>query len=308
MSAVASGRYAPSPTGDLHVGNLRTAMVAWLAARRGGADFAMRMEDLDDTARRSLGDSQLRDLRALGIDWDGPVVYQSDDLDAYQRALDGLSRAGLTYPCYCSRREIREAASAPHGDPAPDGAYPGTCRDLSTEERSRRDASGRAPALRLRAQVGSVSFVDGHHGPTTATVDDFVLRRRDGVPAYNLAVVVDDAAMGITQIVRGDDLLLSTPRHLHMADLLGVERPTYLHVPLVLNRDGARLAKRDGAVTLNDLAASGHDVNAVRAMLARSLGLSGEGEAVAMDDLRARFDPVLLPREPWRFDPGSFGP
>ncbi|MGI9601545.1 MAG: tRNA glutamyl-Q(34) synthetase GluQRS [Acidimicrobiales bacterium] len=305
-----SGRYAPSPTGDLHVGNLRTAMVAWLFARRTGRAFLMRMEDLDDTARRELGGQQLRDLEALGIDWDGPIVYQSDRLDHYNHHIDALIDTGLTYRCYCSRREIREAASAPHGDPMPDGAYPGTCRNLAEAECRRREADGRAPALRLHAQVDAVDFVDGLAGSSRAMVDDFVIRRRDGVPAYNLAVVVDDADMGVDQVVRGDDLLPSTPRHLHLADLLGVDRPEYAHVPLVHNDAGERLAKRDGAVTLTELAAIGHPPSAVRAWLAHSLGLAAATEPVSMADLLDRFDPQQLPSEPWVFTrpPDRFEP
>lgn len=298
-----AGRYAPSPTGDLHVGNLRTAMVAWLLARTTGRRFLMRMEDLDDTAHRSHGVGQLADLRALGLDWDGDVEHQSDHLDRYDAAIATLLATNRTYPCYCSRREIREAASAPHGDPMPDGAYPGTCRKLSAAQRRAREAAGRPPALRLDAGAPTVTFEDGLHGVTTAMVDDFVLRRRDGVPAYNLAVVVDDAAMGVDQVVRGDDLLLSTPRHLVLADLLGLGRPTHLHVPLVVTTAGERLAKRDGAVTLADLAAHGVTADDVRAQLAASLGLCTPDDRPTMTDLGAAFEPSRLPRNPWVFRP-----
>ncbi|MDH4169977.1 MAG: tRNA glutamyl-Q(34) synthetase GluQRS [Acidimicrobiia bacterium] len=298
---MSAGRYAPSPTGDLHVGNLRTAMLAWLYARSTGRRFLMRMEDLDDNACRELGTGQLADLAALGIDWDGDVVYQSERLDRYDHHIDRMVQAELTYPCYCSRREVREAASAPHGDPMPDGAYPGTCRSLSADQRRAREDAGRAPALRLRAQVDAMDFVDDQCGLTRAAVDDFVIRRRDGVPAYNLVVVVDDAEMGIDQVVRGDDLLHSTPRHLHLADLLGFDHASYAHVPLAVNAEGVRLAKRDGAVTLTELAEKGLDANRMRSLMAASLGLAGPDEPLTMADLLGRFDPRRLPRDPWVF-------
>ncbi|WP_420611268.1 tRNA glutamyl-Q(34) synthetase GluQRS [Candidatus Poriferisodalis sp.] len=250
------GRWAPSPTGDLHLGNLRTALLAWLFARSAGGRFLWRFEDLDGAVRPQFYDSQLRDVAALGLDWDGEPVRQSERLDRYRDAIADLRRRDLTYECFCSRREIAEAAAAPHG-PSPEGAYPGTCRHLTPAEREQRRSSGRPPALRLR--VGSdgpepteVTVVDRQLGAYTGTVDDFVIQRGDGTPAYNLAVVVDDAAQGITEIVRGDDLLPSSPRQAHLAQLLGIEPPSYAHVPLVLGPVGRRLAKRDGAVTLQD--------------------------------------------------------
>jgi glutamyl-tRNA synthetase len=261
------------------------------------------MEDPDRASVRAehyVG--QLDDLRGLGLDWDGPVARQSERGDGYRAALATLEEADLTYPCYCTRREIQEAASAPHGDPAPEGAYPGTCRTLTAADRAEREAAGRRPALRLRADPGLVvSFVDRRHGRVSAAVDDVVLRRGDGTPAYNLAVVVDDAAQGVEEVVRGDDLLLSTPRQLHLASLLGLPAPAYAHVPLVVGPDGARLAKRHGAVTLGDRAALGESPDDVRSLLAASLGLARAGERVSMSMLLARFDPDALPRAPWVF-------
>jgi glutamyl-tRNA synthetase len=295
---VATGRFAPSPTGPLHLGNLRTALVAWLLARTSGGDFLLRVEDLQarpDNAANEAG--QRRDLGALGLDWDGPVVRQSERRARHDQVLAELSARGLTYPCYCSRREIREAAAAPQGQPP--GAYPGTCRDLAEEHRTLLEAEGRPAALRLRAEGEVVTIVDRFRGEVTATVDDLVLRRNDGVPAYNLAVVVDDADQGVQEVVRGDDLLTSTPRQAHLADLLGLARPTWAHVPLVLGPDGERLAKRHGAVTLGDLASSGVGADGVRAELAASLGLAAAGETVTMGDLLARFDPAALPTAPW---------
>lgn len=293
------GRFAPSPTGDLHVGNLRTALLAWLFARAAGSRFAVRMEDLDSAvARPEHEEAQLRDLAALGLDWDGPVVRQSARRELYDDAVDQLDAHGLVYPCFCTRREIQAAASAPHG-PLPEGAYPGTCRDLGAAARRQREREGRRPALRLRAGAPEVTVVDRQLGPFTAVVDDVVLRRNDGTPAYNLAVVVDDAAQGIGEVVRGDDLLSSSPRQAFVGRLLGFAVPSYAHVPLVLAPDGTRLAKRHGSVTLADRLRGGQSAPAVRGWLAASLGLAAPGEEPDLDELVARFVPADLPREPW---------
>jgi glutamyl-tRNA synthetase len=285
---VSAGRFAPSPSGDLHLGNLRTALLAWLFARSTGRDFLMRIEDLD-RVREGAEAGQLADLRALGIDWDGPVVRQSERTALYEDAITRLTDSGLTYECFCTRREILEAASAPH---APDGAYPGTCRSLTAEERATKT---RPPALRLKADVTEFPIYDVIHGEFHGQVDDFVLRRVDGVPAYNLAVVVDDGAQGIDQVVRGDDLLTSSPRQAYLASLLELPTPTYAHVPLALNAQGKRLAKRDGAVTLADQAAMGLGPLDVRRMLAESLELDPA-------NLLADFDPARLPTTPWIFE------
>ena len=304
MSNVPTGRFAPSPTGALHLGNLRTAMVAWLFARSDGGRFLVRMEDLDEAVARPEHErSQLEDLRAIGLDWDGEVVRQSERRAIHGAAIARLVEDGRTYPCYCTRREIRDAVSAPNSSsPGVEGEYPGTCRELSAAQRAAREEAGRPPALRLRADGAVVTVTDRLAGTITAAVDDVVIRRNDGVPAYNLAVVVDDGAQGVEQVVRADDLLPSTPRQVHLARLLDLPVPLYAHVPLVLGADGARLAKRHGAVTLEDRAALGETAHDVRALLARSLGLSDPGEPVTMGDLLARFDPDRLPRQPWVLD------
>jgi glutamyl-tRNA synthetase len=274
--------------------------VAWLFARSGGSRFVVRMEDLDlRTSSPVHEESQLADLAALGLDWDGAVIHQSGRFDRYRAAIGQLEQSGLTYPCYCTRREIREAAAAPHGL-APDGAYPGTCRRLSTRERRAHEAAGRRAAIRLDAGAAAVTFTDRIHGIVTGPVDDVVLCRNDGVPAYNLAVVVDDAAQGIGDVVRADDLLLSTPRQIHLGRLLGLPIPSYAHIPLVLGPDGDRLAKRHGAVTLADLAARGCDVRHVRARLAASLGLAAPDEVPSLSTLLSRFDVARLPRQAWQ--------
>lgn len=294
---MATGRFAPSPTGELHLGNLRTALVAWLFARSAGSAFLLRMEDLDPLTSSATHEArQLADLSALGIDWDLPVVRQSARRADHERALATLIDGGLTFPCFCSRREIREAAAAPH---AGAGRYPGTCRDLKTRAVAAREASGRPAALRLRSSGEMVTVLDRLHGEVRGTADDIVLRRNDGVPAYHLAVVVDDDDQGIEEVVRGDDLLSATPSQAHLLDLLGRPRPTWAHVPLALGPDGERLAKRHGSVTLTDLAAVGVGADLVRARLAVSLGLTEPDEPAPMSLLLERFDPDLLPREPW---------
>jgi glutamyl-tRNA synthetase len=293
-----AGRFAPSPSGELHLGNLRTALLAWLFARASGRRFILRVEDLD-RARAGAEAVQLRDLAAVGLDWDGEVVRQTERGALYEEAIGRLTAAGLTYECYCTRREIQEAPSAPH---APQGAYPGTCRDLTSAERARRRRE-RPAAIRLRAAVTDWAVADVLHGRYSGLVDDFVLRRNDGVVAYNLAVVVDDAAQGIDQVVRGDDLLSSAPRQAYLGGLLGVPVPQYAHVPLVLNPAGRRLAKRDGAVTLTALAAAGVGPGQVTALLLESLGLPD-----TLPEALAAFDPASLPREPWILDPQDLTP
>ena len=285
-----AGRFAPSPSGELHVGNLRTAILAWLFARSTGRRFLLRVEDLD-RARAGAEAAQLRDLAAVGVTWDGAVVRQTDREPLYTAAIGQLAAAGLTYECFCTRREIQEAPSAPH---APQGAYPGTCRGLSTAELEFK-RSTRPAAIRLRSSVAEWTVEDVLHGTYTGVVDDFVLRRNDGVTAYNLAVVVDNAEQGIDQVVRGDDLLPSTPRQAYLASLLNMPVPEYAHVPLVVNADGARLAKRDGAVTLDDLAAVGLPAEAVRRTILESLGLP----AASLEAALAAFSPAGLPRGPW---------
>lgn len=305
---MATGRFAPSPTGVLHLGNLRTGLLAWLFARSADSRFLMRIDDLDPVRSDAGAEAQqLADLAALGLDWDPPVLRQSERRTEHDAALAELEARGLTYRCWCSRREIREASEAPHAPTAgeaPPAAYPGTCRELSAAARRERDESGRPAALRLRALGETVTVVDRLHGPVSALVDDVVLRRNDGVPAYNLATVLDDAAQGVEEIVRGDDLLVSTPRQAHLADLLGLPRPGWAHVPLVVGADGDRLAKRHGAVTLGDLARLGVDGDGTCSILAASLGLAEPGERVVAGDLVERFDPAAVPREPWTLEEG----
>lgn len=292
------GRFAPSPTGPLHLGNLRTALLAWLLAQRTGGHLLLRFEDLDRAnSSRQNERRQLDELAALGIDHQGEVLRQSERFDLYGEVLDDLRDRDLVYPCYCSRREIREAIRAPHGS-TPDGVYPGTCRTLGHRERSAREEAGRTPAWRLRASAEEIQVDDALCGPTVSVAEDIVLQRNDGVPAYNLAVVVDDAAQEVTQVVRGADLLAVTGGQIHLQRLLGYATPQYAHVPLVLGPDGERLSKRHGAVTLEDLASAGTSSTAVLGVLGRSLGCDREDPRSAAD-LLGDFDPGRVPRTPW---------
>jgi glutamyl-tRNA synthetase len=267
----------------------------------------LRFEDLDATAvRREYYDSQRRDLEALGIDWDEELV-QSEHLERYREAIEDLVRRGLTYECFCSRREIREAAAAPHID-LPEGAYPGTCRRITASMRRSRLDAGDAWALRLRTDGSARTFVDRLAGPVVGRLDDQILARRDAVPAYNLVVVLDDRHQGVEEVVRGDDLITSTPRQIHIAELFGMEPPRYTHVPLVLGPRGERLAKRDGAVTLADRLALGETPSRVRGLIASSLGLADDhADEPTPGELLERFDPEALPRRPWRLSQSELG-
>jgi glutamyl-tRNA synthetase len=293
------GRFAPSPTGPLHLGSLRTALVAWLMARSAGARFLLRIEDLDpQRSRREFEEGQIADLRTLGIDWDEQPVRQSERTWLYDDALAKLHAAGGLYPCFCTRAEIREAASAPHGK-LPEGFYPGTCREIPPAERRRRIESGERFALRLRADGQRIGWDDRLMGEQSGPVDDFVVVRADGVHAYQLAVTVDDAAQRIGEVVRGADLAESTPRQILLQRLLGLPTPSYAHVPLVLGPSGVRLAKRDGGATLAD---RDEPAAATLALLAHSLGLASDREHVrSAVDLIPEFTPEAVPRNLVKF-------
>jgi glutamyl-tRNA synthetase len=284
------GRFAPSPTGDLHLGGARTALVAWLSARAAGSTFVLRMEDLDRPRVVAGAEARiLEDLRALGLDWD-EFFRQSERLDHYQRAVDKLVAGGRAFPCFCSRAEL--AASAPHGDEGP--RYPGTCRDLNSAQIAERSRT-RKPSLRLRVEPGAITWTDAVHGERcddpSQQVGDFVIRRADGIFAYQLAVVVDDAEMGIEEVVRGDDLLASTARQIYLYRALGFREPRFAHVPLVLGPDGQRLSKRHGAIAVREYADA-------LVKLAVSLNLCAPDEEVRARDLIARFSFDRLPKAP----------
>jgi len=292
------GRLAPSPTGRLHLGHARTFLLAWWHARASGGRVVLRLEDLD-RARVKAGASEecLRDLEWLGLDWDGAAHVQSDDLGAYERALETLLASGRAYACSCSRADIQRALSAPHAGEG-ELRYPGTCRARGPAAPTTREVS-----VRLRVPAGELELVDGFAGPFRCDVQrevgDFLLARRDGVFAYQLAVVVDDARAGVNEVLRGDDLLPSTARQWYLQDVLGLPHPRWFHVPLVLASDGERLAKRRGDLALAALRAAGADPRALVAWAARSAGQEC-GERVRAVEVTPNFDLGRVPREPVR--------
>ncbi len=293
-----AGRFAPSPTGHLHVGNLRTALAAWLFARSDDSPFWLRFEDLDSNAvRDEYYESQRQDLSNLGLDWDGEPVLQSQRYDLYRDAIARLVERAETYECYCSRREIRTAAQAPNGGMAALSRYPGTCRHLTSAQRQAKRDAGRPPAIRMRGTDETVIATDELCGEVSGDFTDLVIVRNDGTPAYNLVVVVDDADQGVELVVRADDLLDSTPAHIGLAQLLGLSPPRYAHVPLVVGADGFRLTKQEGAVTLGDRMALGETPALVLGFLAESLGLIDEVQPIeTAADLIESFDPTKISR------------
>jgi glutamyl-tRNA synthetase len=297
------GRFAPSPTGPLHLGNAWAALLGWLWARKEGGEFALRIEDLDAARCRSeFVDLLRRDLDWLGLTFDGPVVFQSQRAELYGAALERLLAQGRAYPCFCSRTEVARAATAPHG-PADDGpVYPRTCARLKEVEAATR-ARTRPPALRFRVTAGTERFDDAVHGPVAqnveAVVGDFVVRRNDGVASYQLAVVVDDADLAVTHVLRGDDLLTSTPRQLQLARTLGLLVPRYAHVPLLVGPDGKRLAKRNGPPSLSELRERGVPPERLLGLLAGWAGL-WDGRPVSVPELIEAFSLARLPRSPVR--------
>ena len=292
------GRFAPSPSGRMHLGNLWSCLLAWLAARSQGGRMVLRLEDLDpDRCTQDWCDQVMRDLEWLGLDWDNEPVYQSRRTEAYRASFTQLEERGLIYPCYCTRAE-RLAASAPHRS---DGVviYDGRCRRLSPQEREEL-AGTRRPAWRVEVPEETASFVDRIQGPFSQNLardcGDFILRRSDGVYAYQLAVVVDDAAMGVTQVVRGSDLLDSTPRQLWLQKELGLPHPEYGHVPLLLAPDGRRLAKRDRDQELGALQ-NQYTAPELVGRLAHLAGLIPEPAPVTPAELVPLFSWEKLPKE-----------
>lgn len=279
------GRFAPSPSGRMHLGNVFSAMLAWLSVRSAGGKMILRIEDLDpDRCRPEYAEQLKRDLEWLGLGWDEEQTPQSQRTAAYAEAFARLD----TYPCYCSRSELH-AASAPH---ASDGTflYAGTCRNLTAAERA---AKTRRPAWRVRVPEEQISFTDGLQGQVRETLSrscgDFILRRSDGVYAYQLAVVVDDAAGGVTEVVRGRDLLSSTPRQLWLQTQLGLPHPRYFHVPLLLAPDGRRLSKREHDLDLGALRRT-HTPEQLLGKLAFLAGLLDRPEAASAAELAREFD------------------
>jgi glutamyl-tRNA synthetase len=297
------GRYAPSPSGDLHLGNLRTALLAWLFVRSYNGRFVLRIEDLDrPRVRPGATERMLTDLHWLGLDWDegpdcgGPYApyTQSERIDIYQHYLQRLRNLGLVYPCYCSRAEIAQLAHTLQQGEEDGPRYPGTCRYLTEAQRQHFEERGRRPALRFRVDDERiVSFTDLLIGPTTQhvqrSVGDFILLRSDGIFAYQFAVVVDDALMRINQVVRGADLLSSTARQILLYEALGFPVPPFAHVPLLLDEQGKRLAKRTQSMGLEPLRTAGMTPAQVIGQLAASCGLVEQGECISAMGLAQRY-------------------
>lgn len=304
------GRYAPSPTGSLHLGNLRTALAAYLSVRAQRGTFLLRIEDIDRARSRPEWEPrQLADLAALGIEWDAPPVHQSERLGLYSDAIRLLERAGRTFECFCSRKDLREAASAPHEDGDSEPPYPGTCRELAAGALAMRRALGNQSCVRLRVAGAPQRLTDLFVGPSEIDLEanggDFVIRRADGEFAYQLACAVDDADQGITEVLRGADLLASGLRQQWLLSVLGRPAPSYFHLPLMLGGGGKRLSKRAGDDDLTAYLAKGFDATAVRSYLGMTLGLASAGERRSMGELIDAWDPAKIPRGAVQFDEAS---
>jgi glutamyl-tRNA synthetase len=295
------GRLAPSPTGAQHVGNARTYLIAWLAARSVGGRVVLRIEDLDSPRiKPGAAEQAIEDLRWLGLDWDDEPIVQTQRLRHYEAALGKLQAAELIYPCTCTRTDIEAAASAPHAEHE-GPIYPGTCAHRRAADAA--SLTDRPFAWRFRVPAGPMTYHDEFRGPTTIALSqiggDFVVWKSAGSPAYQLAVVVDDAAQGVTEVIRGDDLVPSTPRQLLLYRALGLPAPRFAHVPLVIGPDGRRLAKRHGDTRLSTLRTAGVKSESLLGLLAYSCGWLEKIEPITARDLLPLFRLVSIPREPF---------
>ena len=295
------GRLAPSPTGLLHLGHARTFLLAFWHIRARSGELLLRMEDLDGPrAELRFADAALADLEWLGMDWDGAPFVQSSQLSRLNAAVSALIDTGKAYPCVCSRADIRSAQSAPHAGSA-EPRYPGTCRGLYASFAEAERISGRAAGARLLVPDGSITIEDGVAGSSTwnvaRDVGDFLIAKRDKAPAYQLAVVVDDHAQGINEVLRGDDLLPSAARQWHVQKALGLAHPSWYHVPLVTDESGRRLAKREADLSLAELRRGGTDPRAIVAWAARSAGIA-VNERVTATEVTPFFELAALPKEP----------
>ncbi|MDX2037670.1 MAG: tRNA glutamyl-Q(34) synthetase GluQRS [Isosphaeraceae bacterium] len=303
------GRLAPSPTGGLHVGHARTFLVAWLAVRSRGGRLILRIEDIDaGRVRPGAAEAAIADLAWLGIDWDEGPIHQSTRFDHYRAALEGWIARGLVYPCTCTRAEIERAASAPHaGEEGP--TYPGSCASRTAEEGVDLERRGIAFAWRFRTDDRRVGWNDLVVGPIERGLGgDFIIAREPFAPSYQLAVSVDDALMGVTQVLRGDDLIPSTPRQIRLLESLEARVPHYGHIPLVHDADGRRLAKRDGSIKLAALREAGIDPRRLIGYLARSCGWTDGIEPSSPRDWIDRFELRSIPPEPWTLVPPHWPP
>lgn len=310
-SLAQKGRFAPSPTGRMHLGNLFGALLSWLSVKSVGGQWLLRIEDIDpQRSRQEYANQLMSDLEWLGLVWDGTPVYQSQRSEIYEHYFEQLQRRGLTYPCYCTRADLL-ATQAPHES---DGrvVYPGTCRPKGVGQMGAMEPIGSMSPMspigsigpkasqRLMVSDSEVSFTDGHYGPQGINlaqhVGDFIIRRKDGAWAYQLAVVVDDALMGITQVVRGRDLLLSSPQQIYVAQLLGFTLPQFYHFPLLINETGQRLSKRDRSLDMSVLRQHYTPAKLV-GLLAHLAGLLPEPAPITPGELLPFFSWETLPRE-----------
>jgi glutamyl-tRNA synthetase len=302
------GRLAPSPTGAQHVGNARTYLVAWLMARARGALLRLRIEDIDSPrVKKGAAEQACEDLRWLGLDWDGEPVRQTARLDLYRSALAALRAREWVYPCTCTRADVERAASAPHAENE-GSVYPGTCARRRAAEA---DALARPYCWRFRTGPGPAEFEDDFRGRVRLSAaeagGDFVVWKSDDTPAYQLAVVVDDADMGVTEVVRGDDLVPSTPRQRLLYEALDLRPPRFAHVPLVVGPDGRRLAKRHGDTRLASLRAAGVMPEALLGLLAWSCGWLDRVAPVSARELLPRFTLRTIPPGPFVLTPALLG-
>jgi glutamyl-tRNA synthetase len=294
------GRLAPSPTGAQHVGNARTYLIAWLSARAQGGRVVLRIEDIDSPRiKPGAVESACDDLRWLGLDWNGEPVVQTHRLPLYEAALDRLKQQELVYPCTCTRTDVERAASAPHLEHE-GPIYPGTCAHRRAADAA--TIADRPFAWRLRVGEETITYVDGYHGAVTQNLHqiggDFVVWKSAGTPAYQLAVVVDDADQGVTEVIRGDDLILSTPRQILLYRVLGLNPPRFTHVPLVVGTDGKRLAKRHGDTRLQSLRHAGVAAESLLGLLAWSCGWLDQVEPIWAAELVKRFTLKTIPYAP----------
>jgi glutamyl-tRNA synthetase len=299
--AAVVGRLAPSPTGAQHVGNARTYLIAWLAARSAGGKVVLRIEDIDSPrVKPGAAEQAIEDLLWLGLDWDAGPIYQTQRLPHYEAALAQLQSQEMIYPCTCSRTDIEAAASAPHAEHE-GPVYPGTCAHRRAADAA--SLGDRPFAWRFRVPAEPVSFHDEFRGPTTIDLShlggDFVVWKSAGSPAYQLAVVVDDAAQGVTDVIRGDDLVPSTPRQILLYRALGIPAPRFAHGPLVIGPDGRRLAKRHGDTRLSALRQAGVRPESLLGLLAYSCGWQEEIEPITARELLSLFRLASIPREPF---------
>ena len=305
-------RLAPSPTGALHLGNARTFVLNGLLARRNGWRVLMRVEDLETPRVKAGADARMLDeLRWLGLEWEDPVVYQSQRTAAYDDALQALIDGGWAYPCVCSRKDIERAGAAPHAeDTAGERPYPGTCRGRFDSAEQATAETGRPAAFRVRVDGAPITVHDEFAGPVTFDLarcgGDFVICRSGGGAAYQLAVVVDDDAACVNAIVRGDDLLDSAARQIHLRTLLGLSNDVaWWHLPLVVGPDGRRLAKRHGDTRLEHYRSGGTPPRRVLGLIAYWSGIYETRREAALEDLLAAFDPARIPNAPVTFTPAD---